>query len=56
MWGNRTPSKPLTINVDDEQALSDVMTTEMLADEISYFYDHFFRTQLSQEQIAEIIG
>ncbi len=56
VWGNRTPEQPLTIMWMMNKLYPDVMTTEMLADEISHFYEHFFRTQLSQEQIAEIIG
>ena len=30
----------------------DIMTDEMLGEKISYFYDHFFNYQLSDEQLA----
>lgn len=56
VWGNRTPEQPLTIMWMMNKLYPEVMTGDMLAEEIGYFYDHFFKTKLTAEQIAEIIG
>lgn len=56
VWGNRTPEQPLTVMWMMNKLYPDIMTTEMLAEEIGGFYHHFFQTQLTDEQIAEIIG
>jgi iron complex transport system substrate-binding protein len=48
VWGNRTPEQPLTVS-GYEQALSDIMPTETLMEEIRYFYSHFFLTDLTDE-------
>lgn len=56
IWGNRTPEQPLTVMWMMNKLYPDLMTTEMLAEEISYFYSHFFQTELTDTQIAEIIG
>lgn len=56
VWGNRTTEQPLTILWMMNKLYPEVMTNEMLAGEIGNFYGHFFKTDLTQEQIAEIIG
>lgn len=56
VWGNRTPEQPLTVLWMMNKLYPDLMSTETLAEEISYFYSHFFRTELTDAQISEIIG
>ncbi len=56
VWGNRTPEQPLTVMWMMNKLYPELMTNEMLAEEIAYFYGHFFKTELTDEQIAEIIG
>ncbi|KUO78227.1 MAG: ABC transporter substrate-binding protein [Desulfosporosinus sp. BRH_c37] len=56
VWGNRTTEQPLTILWTMNKLYPKIMTTEALAKEISYFYSHFFKSNLSDEQIKEIIG
>ena len=55
-WGNRTVEQPLTIMWAMNKIYPEIMTTDMLKEEIEYFYSHFFKTDLSDEQITEIIG
>ncbi|MDY2628386.1 MAG: ABC transporter substrate-binding protein [Lachnospiraceae bacterium] len=56
VWGNRTVEQPLTILWTMNKLYPDIMTDEELSKEISYFYEHFFLTSLTDEQIAKIIG
>jgi len=56
VWGNRTTEQPLTILWTMNKLYPKIMTTEALAKEISYFYSHFFKYNLTDEQIKEIIG
>ncbi|MEG3071821.1 MAG: hypothetical protein RQM92_14165 [Candidatus Syntrophopropionicum ammoniitolerans] len=34
----------------------ELLTTDALKQEIHYFYSHFFKTDLTDQQIEEIIG
>lgn len=56
VWGNRTPEQPLTVLWTMNKLYPDILPTGTLAEEISYFYSHFFQTELTDDQIAEIIG
>lgn len=56
VWGNRTVEQPLTVFWTMHKLYPELETKEELAEKISYFYDHFFKTQLSDEQINTIIG
>ena len=56
VWGNRTPEQPLTIMWLMNKLYPELMPTETLAEEIGDFYSRFFKTDLTPEQIAEIIG
>lgn len=56
IWGNRTPEQPLTIMWLMNKLYPELMPTETLAEEISGFYSQFFKTNLTPDQIAEIIG
>ncbi len=56
VWGNRTPEQPLAVMWMMNKLYPTVMTNAMLSEEISYFYSHFFKTDLTDDQIAEIIG
>ncbi len=50
VWGNRTTEQPLVILWMMNKLYPDVMTDAMLAEEISYFYSHFFQTQLTDSR------
>jgi iron complex transport system substrate-binding protein len=56
VWGNRTVEQPLTIFWAMNRIYPEIMTYDDLAEEIKYFYGHFFLYDLSDEQVAEIIG
>ncbi len=56
IWGNRTPEQPLTIMWTMHRLYPEIMTKDMLSTEIKYFYSHFFKTDLTDQQVAEIIG
>ncbi|NLT36260.1 MAG: ABC transporter substrate-binding protein [Gaiellales bacterium] len=56
VWGNRTPEQPLTILWLMNKLYPEIMPTEALAKEIGDFYSRFFKTDLTSEQITEIIG
>ncbi|MDQ7095676.1 ABC transporter substrate-binding protein [Desulfosporosinus sp. PR] len=56
VWGNRTTEQPLTILWTLNKLYPNILPTEDLAKEISYFYSHFFQTNLTDAQIKEIIG
>lgn len=55
-WGNRTVEQPLTILWTVNKLYPEIMTYEMLSKEIKYFYSHFFKTELTDDQVKEIIG
>ena len=56
VWGNRTVEQPLTILWTVNKCYPDLYSEEELAEDIHYFYEHFFLYDMSDEQIAEIIG
>lgn len=56
VWGNRTVEQPLTVFWTMHKLYPEIESTEDLTEKISYFYDHFFKTQLSDEQISTIIA
>jgi iron complex transport system substrate-binding protein len=56
IWGNRTPEQPLTIMWLMNKLYPELMPTETLAMEIGDFYSQFFKTDLTPDQITEIIG
>lgn len=56
VWGNRTPEQTLTIFWMMNKLYPDIMPTATLMEEIRYFYSHFFLTDLTDEQLIEIIG
>lgn len=53
-WGNRTPEQPLTIMWMMNKLNPEVKSNEDLAQDIKYFYSHFFKYKMSDEEIAEI--
>lgn len=55
-WGNRTTEQPLTIFWTMHKLYPELMPKAELAKEIDYFYNHFFKTDLTDAQINEIIG
>ena len=56
VWGNRTVEQPLTILWTINKCYPELLPAEQLAEDIHYFYEHFFLYDMSDEQIAEIIG
>lgn len=54
-WGNRTTEQPLTVMFIMNKLYPDIMTDEMLAKEIFYFYSHFFKVDFTDQQIEDII-
>ncbi|HAQ39804.1 MAG TPA: ABC transporter substrate-binding protein [Clostridiales bacterium] len=55
VWGNRTVEQPLTIYWTMNKLYPEIVTDEMLAKEIKYFYSHFFLYELSDDQVEEIM-
>lgn len=55
VWGNRTVEQPLTIFWTINKLYPEIVSDDMLAEKISYFYSHFFKYDLSGEQLAEIM-
>jgi iron complex transport system substrate-binding protein len=56
VWGNRTTEQPLTILWTINKLYPELMTDEMLAEDIFYFYSHFFKYDFTDAEIKEIIG
>ena len=56
VWGNRTVEQPLTIFWTINKLYPELVTNDMLAEKISYFYSHFFKYDLSAAQLAEIMS
>ena len=56
VWGNRTVEQPLTVFWTMHKLYPELETKEDLAEKISYFYSHFFKCELSDEQIDTIIA
>jgi len=55
VWGNRTTEQPLTIMWAMNKIYPEIMTDKDLAEEVSYFYSHFFKCNFTDAQIKEII-
>jgi iron complex transport system substrate-binding protein len=56
IWGQRTPEQPLTVMWMMNKLHPDILSTEALKEDIRYFYSHFFKTELTDAQLMEIIG
>ncbi len=56
VWGNRTTEQPLTIMWTINKLYPEVLSDEALAEEIFYFYSHFFKVDFTDAEIKEIIG
>lgn len=56
VWGNRTTEQPLTIMWAINKLYPELVTDEMLAEDIFYFYSHFFKYDFTEAEIKEIIG
>lgn len=56
VWGNRTTEQPLTIMWTINKLYPELVTDEMLAEDIFYFYSHFFKYDFTDVEINEIIG
>lgn len=56
VWGNRTVEQPLTILWTLNKLYPDLYSTEELSKDIHAFYEHYFLYNMSDEEIAAIIG
>ena len=56
VWGNRTTEQTLTIFWMMNKLYPDLMPLDTLKEKVHYFYDHFFLTDLTDEQLTEILG
>lgn len=55
VWGNRTVEIPLTILLTTHKLYPELYSREELAEEIKYFYSHFFKYEMTGQQIDAII-
>lgn len=55
-WGNRSTEQPLVILWGMNKLYPDLYSKEDLAKDIADFYSTFFKCDLTEEQIAKIIG
>ena len=56
VWGNRTVEQPLTVMWTMNKLYRDLYSVEELAEDIAYFYSHFFEYDMSDEEIDAIIN
>lgn len=56
VWGNRTTEQPLTIMWALNKLYPELLTKDVLAEEIAFFYSHFFKYDFTEAEIEEIIG
>lgn len=56
VWGNRTVEQPLTVFWTMHKLYPDLESAKDLKEKISYFYSHFFKYDLSDEQLNAIVG
>lgn len=56
VWGNRTVEQPLTILWTLNKLYPELYSTEELSQDIHDFYEHYFLYDMSDEEIAGIIG
>lgn len=56
VWGNRTVEQPLTILWTLNKLYPELYSTEELSQDIHGFYEHYFLYDMSDEEIAGIIG
>ena len=53
-WGNRTTEQPLTIMWAINKLYPEILSDKELQDDIFYFYSHFFGTDFTSDELAEI--
>ena len=56
VWGNRTVEQPLTILWTVNKLYPELYSEQELAEDIHYFYEHYFLYDMTDEEIAAIIG
>lgn len=56
VWGNRTPEQPLSIMWMMHKLYPEIKSEKDLAEDIRYFYSHFFNYEMSDEEISKIIN
>lgn len=55
VWGNRTVEQPLTVMWAMSKLYPELYTEEELAEDIKYFYSHFFCYDMTDEEVVDII-
>lgn len=55
VWGNRTVEQPLTVMWAMNKLYPELYTEEELAEDIKYFYSHFFCYDMNEDEINGII-
>lgn len=56
VWGNRTTEQPLTIMWAINKLYPELVPDDALAEDIAYFYSHFFKYDFTDDQLKEIMG
>lgn len=56
VWGNRTVEQPLTVLWAMNKMYPELYSVDELAEDISYFYSHFFEYDMSDAEIDSIIN
>ena len=55
VWGNRTVEQPLTVMWAMNKLYPELYTEEELAEDIKYFYSHFFCYDMTDDEVNGII-
>ena len=55
VWGNRTVEQPLTVMWAMNKLYPELYTEEELAEDIKYFYSHFFCYDMNEDEVNGII-
>ncbi|WP_172135904.1 ABC transporter substrate-binding protein [Adlercreutzia sp. ZJ473] len=56
VWGNRTVEQPLTVMWAMNKLYPDLYSEAELAEDITYFYEHFFGYKMSEDEVNGIIN
>ena len=56
VWGNRTVEQPLTVLWAMNKMYSELYAEDELAEDITYFYEHFFNYKMSDAEVDAIIN
>ncbi|WP_206214720.1 MULTISPECIES: ABC transporter substrate-binding protein [unclassified Adlercreutzia] len=56
VWGNRTVEQPLTVMWAMSKLYPDLYSEAELAEDITYFYEHFFECPMTEDEVSGIIN